>query len=1451
MKSLGICIGATTLTAVTAGRNPQGEINRSLLHLKPHDGNPRRAFLELLTSLPLNQFQRIAVTGRKFRSFVNLTSLPEPLAVETALSFLSAGREPLNAVISAGGESFLIYVIGKDGKICSIQTGNKCASGTGEFFLQQIRRLNLDLEEAIAFARQEQPYRVSGRCSVFCKSDCTHATNKGIPKGRIASGLCEMMAGKILEILRDLNRRNMMLIGGTAQNTVMLDYLRREISSLTVPEEAPYFEALGCALWALEHETLPVSHPEAVIQQNHSAFHRLRPLADFVDHVDFRTMEQGAARRGDACILGLDVGSTTTKAVLLREKDNRVLASVYLRTNGDPVGASRSCYADLCRQLGPLAGEILIRGVGVTGSGRQIAGLHAMTEGVINEIIAHATGALFFDSTVDTIFEIGGQDAKYTYVKDGIPSDYAMNDACSAGTGSFLEEAAKESMGVSMEDIAEIALKGHAPANFNDQCAAFISSDIKNAAHEGMSREDIVAGLVYSICMNYSNRVKGNRVMGDNIFMQGGVCYNRAIPAAMAALTGKRIVVPPDPGLMGAFGVALEIRHRLEQGLMKEDNFSLRSLKDREIAYDAPFVCNGGKEHCDRKCEITRIRIEGKVYPFGGACNRWYNLRYHLSVDAEHLDLVTQHEILTFQNSRSGLPVLPSAGTSRTVGINRSFLTNTYYPLYASFFTRLGFSVILPDSPRPEGMVQKGTAFCYPAELAHGFFSDLLQKRPDFLFLPHIRGTFVEKGNPVSAICPISQGEPYYLASTFKDEKAFRLLKEEQAVLQPVLDFSQGYDAVQTVMVDMAGSLGCRKSEAKQAFQAAAAFQESVFNAARDQGRRFLSTLGEQLDRYGIVIFGRTYNAFVSEANMGIPRKFASRGVGAVPLTFLPLADETVDRHMYWSSGQLILKGASFVARHPQLFGCYISNFSCGPDSFLLGYFRQMMGSKPFLILELDSHVADAGLETRIEAFLDIIRNYRDLYLKRKPPAVAPSRKTVPVRINDEDFRILDSHGKSYPLSHPRVHLVFPSMGRFHVDAAAAIFRSAGVRATALPDADEEVLKLGRGNTTCKECLPLQLTVGSLLKYLRDREDEDELLVYFMPTAGGPCRFGQYSQFMKGMIERLELKDVTLYSLTAENSYADLDATDFALKFWTGIVVADAMEDIYGVLLSAARDRDAAAAIHREECRKIVQALEESPELKTLRPTLEKTAARLKSIPLKRRPEEIPTILLTGEIFVRHDGLSRQYLIESLAEQGFATKVASVMEWIYYTDLCNKKGWVDKKLSAKGRASLFLRSTAMKKYERTITKILARSDLIPYRTEAVPHLVEKARPILNPLLLGEAVLTVGAALAEVPDPYCGAIAIGPFGCMPNRVSEAILTREMNRGEEVPAIHSQKGLGSAAEELLNRPLPFLAIESDGNPFPQIIQAKLEVFLMQAARIHGLRQEKNGSHVTFMG
>jgi len=195
----------------------------------------------------------------------------------------------------------------------------------------------------------------------------------------------------------------------------------------------------------------------------------------------------------------------------------------------------------------------------------------------------HATAAVYFDPQVDTIFEIGGQDAKYTYITNGVPSDYAMNEACSAGTGSFLEESAMESLGLDMEEISAVALKGEKPPNFNDQCAAFISSDIKNAIHEGIRHEDIVAGLVYAICMNYANRVKGNRPIGSKIFLQGGVCYNRAVPMAMASITGKPIIVPPEPGLMGAFGVALVVKKRIEAGMTAEKAFSLNPFSAKEV----------------------------------------------------------------------------------------------------------------------------------------------------------------------------------------------------------------------------------------------------------------------------------------------------------------------------------------------------------------------------------------------------------------------------------------------------------------------------------------------------------------------------------------------------------------------------------------------------------------------------------------------------------------------------------------------------------------------------------------------------------------------------------------------------------------------------------------------------------------------------------------------------
>ena len=530
----------------------------------------------------------------------------------------------------------------------------------------------------------------------------------------------------------------------------------------------------------------------------------------------------------------------------------------------------------------------------------------------------------------------------------------------------------------------------------------------------------------------------------------------------------------------------------------------------------------------------------------------------------------------------------------------------------------------------------------------------------------------------------------------------------------------------------------------------------------------------------------------------------------------------------------MILKSAQFISRHQQLFPCYISNFSCGPDSFLVEYFRHAMGKKPFLILELDSHVADAGLETRIDAFLDIIKNYRELERQGKNMVARRVTKFVPASFDQKRLIFVDSLGIDHSLRDPRINVLIPSMGKLGNQAVAAVFRSAGIRATALPPADEETLKLGRGNTSCKECLPLLLTLGGLLQHLQVVRKDGDLLLYFMPTASGPCRFGQYSFYIRHMIEKLGISDVALFSLQAENGYRDFGGRDFSLKLWSGTILSDIFQDIYSLLLVNAADKTAALRIYSEAWDKIVAALASAPDFKNLKFVLKEAIDNIEKIQGIKPWSTVPTVLLTGEIFVRHDDLSRQSLVEKLAEQGLAVKTAGIMEWIYYTDYCFNNNLAGCRPTLTERPGLFLRSLWMKNYERAYKKIAARSGLMAFHRDDIPDLIASAGDLISSHLTGEAILTIGSALREVPRHYCGVIAIGPFGCMPNRLSEAILSKAMGRGWQFSTGGSKEMLRGNVENISE--LPFLAIESDGNPFPQVIAAKMEVFLSQAARLH---------------
>lgn len=1426
--SLGICIGASTVSFVKT-KEENGIVSVLDKFSRTHEGNPKKIVSEFFEKFNEKDYS-VVVTGRKFKELINTNSISEPEAVEQSIKFLKLNGEE-KVIASLGSESFLVYNLNSNGSIDNVITGNKCASGTGEFFLQQIGRMDLSVSDTSSLTGDETPYSVSGRCSVFCKSDCTHALNKGIPKGQVVSGLSKMIADKTIELLSKQKSDKLILIGGVTKNAGVVNNIKKTYPDLQIPQEAPYFEALGASLYGLKNFT-SIDIENLFKHRNHS-FATLAPLKNSKNRVVFKEIKRDTPKSGDECIIGLDVGSTTTKAVIIRTEDKSILASVYLRTNGNPVQAAINCYKELKAQI---LTDINIIGLGTTGSGRGISALHALTNNIVNEIIAHAVAAAYFDKDVDTIFEIGGQDAKYTHLTNGVASDYAMNEACSAGTGSFLEEASKETLNINYLDIGDIAFESNAPLNFNDQCAAFISSDIKNASHEGASREDIVAGLVYSVCMNYVNRVMGNRTIGKKVFMQGGVCYNKAVPFAMANLVNKEIIVPPEPGLMGAFGVALEVKNRIDLGFSEKRNFILDELINREFKYGNEFVCAGGAEKCDRKCGIAIIEVEGNKYPFGGACNKYYNERNNVKADSGKHNYVNIRQDLVFNKYLSS-EFSNSKKDIKKIGISKSLLTNTLYPLYYNFFTKLGFEIVLPDESETSGKDKIQSSFCYPVELAHGFFSNLLKKDIDYIFLPHITQMDSHSEHQHNRLCVFVQGETYIIKSTFRDEIENKKTgsSEKIKILSPVIDFTLPENELKEIFVDLAKELGQPKKKSIEAFEYSNGKFKEMQNEFKQLGKRAIEEIESSPDNFGIVLFGRSYNAFAKEANLNIPHKFASKNITIIPHDFLPNDIKDSYENMYWYSGHQILSNARFVKNHERLFGVYITNFSCGPDSFILSYFRKIMASKPSLTLELDSHSADVGIDTRIDAAIDIIKNY--IAINRKGKINEPAQSIHPLKIITENNKIsiIDSNDKNIGITSDEVEVLIPSMGHFSSDAFAAVFRSLGINCRPLEVPSFETLKHGRGLTTCKECLPFILTTGSLTQYLENHYNRNKKTLFFMPRGYGPCRQGQYYILLKDIINNMKIENVGVLTMDDESSFDDF-GSEFFIKQWIALVIADVIHDIESVINAIAINKKESLEILNTEWQKIVGSLENGRQ-DSIFSQIEKSSNVLSGIKLKTPVDKAKVISLIGEIYVRREEFSRGDLMNSLTDKEFIVKTAPITEYVYYSNYLLKKEILNG-LSMKDKTLLHIKDKYQRILEKKIKKIFAKTGLIKFEMIDIDKTMEIGERFISSQLIGEGILTTGLAMREILDDACGVISIGPFNCIPSRLSEAILKKEMT----IEGKYRSLGIGKNGypEEIKN--LPFLYVETDGNSFPQIIQSKIEIFMMQAEKMHNVLNKK---------
>jgi predicted CoA-substrate-specific enzyme activase len=959
-------------------------------------GSPIQSTYDLLREfydvVPDIAVEGMRVTGSGSRTIAKVLGLFFENEFKAIARMIGTCYPEVRTVFEIGGESSK-YIRLEGASILDYDRSGECAAGTGSFLDQQALRMQYSVEDVgEVVCTASCAARIAGRCSVFAKSDMIHAQQKGYSPAEILRGLCDAVARNYKSsIVRGRPvQAPVALIGAVSQNAGVTGALREAFSlaegDLFVPPEFAWCGAIGTAMLEAEEP-----HKRSILEIHRLSQHEpTEPLAGLhcasgaaadslqgshplssANVVQLRERVSvyvpAPSTEPITTYLGLDIGSVSTNVVVIDEF-GAVIHDVYLRTAGRPIEAVQQGMAEVEKLWGS---RLKICGVGTTGSGRELIAEFVGADVVNDEITAHKTGALHISRTlggepVDTIFEIGGQDSKFISIEHGVVVDFAMNEACAAGTGSFLEEQA-EKLGISIKgEFAQLALAAASPTRLGERCTVFMERDVTGWLHKGETVPNLVAGLAYSIALNYLNRVVRGRKIGKVIYFQGGTAYNDAVTAAFASLLGKKITVPPYNGVMGAIGMAL-IARQWHQATGAASRFRGYDLHKLRLA-SRDFVCKA----CSNLCDMKEFVIEGQKSYWGDKCSDKFRKPSPTGRKPVIEDLFEYREKLL-----GGLPM--ASGGKFKVGLPRAMSMLDRLPFWRRYFTELGIETVLSPVTDPRisaaGIEMAVAQPCYPVQVAHGHVQSLVESGVEYILIPAMADAESGGDSCASHYCPWNQTLPWVLRS------APVLEPHQHKFLIPTLHFQLGAEQVKKALAETMRRLGVTRRASDAAVEAAYKAQREFGDAMLEAGRRALETL-ERTGEPGLLLAGRGYNIYDRGVNCDIPRKLRHRyGANVIPLDFLvtgrePVAD--IHANMFWVSGRKILEAARIAASRPNLHMIYITNFKCGPDSYIKHFAREAAGA-PLLVLQFDGHGNDAGYMTRCEAYLDskgILRCY-------------------------------------------------------------------------------------------------------------------------------------------------------------------------------------------------------------------------------------------------------------------------------------------------------------------------------------------------------------------------------------------------------------------------------------------------------------------------------------------
>jgi len=1278
-----------------------------------HRGSPYNHLLKIIKGL--KDPEKLVFTGYVPSAVIDSLGIMRINEVDAIIKGLKLFHKGIKSIIEIGGVNSKFITINKG--FTDFSSNTLCAAGAGIFLDQQAQRLCVSIERFGNVAlNSKKPARIAGRCSVFAKSDMIHLQQIGTPVEDLIAGLCYSLARNFKSAI--IKGRNVeppvAFIGGVAGNSGMVQALKNilnlEKDDFIIPEYHKTISAIGAVLLARESgwqiRFKGIENFERWLRQPEH-ISRLPPL-------DGRKKWRPNILVSPPVIktrayLGIDVGSISTNLVLIDENGN-VLCRRYLWTKGRPIDIVVQGLAELKAEVGD---KVRIIGVGTTGSGRYLIGELIGADLIKNEISAQARAGIEINPEVDTIFEIGGQDSKYISIENKAIVDFEMNKVCAAGTGSFLEEQT-QILGVKLEEFGEQALEAKSPINLGERCTVFIGSEVIHYQNNLAERENLLAGLGYSTVFNYLNRVVGNKKIGEHILFQGGVAANKAVISAFEEVLKKKIVVPPNYDVTGAIGIALLVRDSgIQKTKFKGFDLGKKSYKTNS------FIC----KHCSNECEINRITIDGEKPLFsGGRCERY-----------EEREKIETNNIPDLFNLRNEIFFKNEKVEGIEIGLPRALIFYELYPFFYKFLLKLGFNPILSEETNRR-IVEAGTGLavadtCFPVKTALGHIDYLINKGIRKFFIPSV---ITMKPNDQyfnrNFVCPYVQSFPYQARAIFGNEIEIH---------SPVLYFDRGIKAISKTLYEFAKEFGKSKKEVDEAIEQGIEYQNSIqkrlWNTAQETLRHFTGT--------AFLICSRPYNGYDLGLNLKLTQKIRNLGILPIPLEFVQLDYQHLNEdfgNMYWHYGQRILSATKEIADNQNLYPVYLSNFACGPDSFLINFFREKLNRKPMLVLELDEHSGDAGFITRFEAFADSIKDSR--------------HKSRPAKI-----KVTGSLKKGRTIYVPDMcdgAMVLCSAMRF-----------AGIDAHVMASPDEQSIMLGRQYTSGRECLPAIITAGDMLKKIKSEDFNPNDASFFMAQGSGPCRFGQYYKLHRIILNNLGLKDVPIYAPNQGPSLFD-DLGPMGIRFlflaWDGICAVDGLEAKVRKIRPYELNKGETDSIYTEILNSICKNIERGKSIISI---LKYARSHLNGIQIKKTAK--PKIGIVGEIYIRSQKFSNGFLERKLESMDCEVVLPSIGEWFFYTNYTRLRNcsWF-----RQYRRALFTKifDSYMRLRQVYIYRILGLSSESP-----IEKILKVAEKYIHSSFEGEAILSIGKTLEYIKERFSGIINVMPFTCMPGNIVATI------------------------------------------------------------------------------